>query len=111
MRVVRVGTLPDAPLAAASQFYREWLPQLQAMCAAGDGPVALVFAEADYRHRGWRAEAVASLAREAAPLRINAVAGADETAIAAAIDWLAQAPGVTGQLLHLDSQPPSEVIV
>ena len=51
------------------------------------------------------------IAREVAPRRINAVAGADETAIAAAIDWLAQAPGVTGQLLHLDSQPPSEVIV
>ena len=110
MPVFRVGALPDAPLAAASQFYGQCLPQLRVELVSGNDPVAIVFAGADYRHRGWRTEAVASLAREVAPRRINAVAGDDSRAIAAAIDWLERAPGVTGQLLRLDSQGAGEVI-
>ena len=111
MLVFRVGRLPDAPLAAAGQFYAERLPALVAAMAAQDGPAVLVFGEADHRHRGWRGEAVASLAREMAPRRINGVAGDDEAAIAAAGDWLAAAPGVTGQLLRLDGQGAGAVIV
>ena len=42
------------------------------------------------------------LAREAAPKRVNAVAGDNEQAIVATLEWLAQAPGITGQLLAVE---------
>ncbi len=44
------------------------------------------------------------LAREAAPKRVNGIAGDDNEAIAAALAWLASAPGVTGQLLAVDGK-------
>ena len=109
MRVVHIGVLPDAPLAAAAAFYAEYLPLALAAVAEGE-PVTLVFGAADYRHRGWRAEVLAGLAREAAPVRVNGLAGGDAAAIDAALAWLALAPGVTGQLLALDSQGAGEVI-
>ena len=59
----------------------------------------LVFAPADHTHRGWRLAAVQELARAAAPLRVNGVAGDDDAAIAAADRLPRRAPGVTGQLL------------
>jgi hypothetical protein len=61
-----------------------------------------VFPSAPYDHRGWRLAAVQDLAREAAPIRVNGVAGDDDAAIAAALHWLAAAPGITGQLLAVD---------
>jgi hypothetical protein len=42
------------------------------------------------------------MAREAAPRRVNALGGDREGALAAAVEWLAQAPGITGQLLAVD---------
>lgn len=110
MRLLRVGPLPDAPLAAAGLFYAECLPRIAAHMAQGPSDVVLVFGEADYRHRGWRTEAVAALAREYAPARVNGVAGADAAAIGAAFAYLEQGLGVTGQLLRLDSQGAGEVI-
>lgn len=49
---------------------------------------------------------VQELAREAAPYRVNAVAGEGEQAIADTMAWLVQAPGVTGQLLAVDGNSP-----
>ena len=105
MQVVRVRGLPEAPLAAAADFYARVLPALKA-----DTQVVLVFTPADPQHRGWRTEAVASLARQWAPTRLNAVVGDDEAAIAAAIRWLADAPGVAGQVLQLDMQDAVAVV-
>jgi len=61
--------------------------------------LVLVFPPAPYDHRGWRLAAVQDLARALAPRRVNGVAGDDERAIEQAVAWLAEAPGVTGQLL------------
>jgi len=61
--------------------------------------LVLIFPVAAYDHRGWRLAAVQDLAREAAPKRVNAIVGDDEQAIAATARWLAQAPGITGQIL------------
>ena len=109
MQVVRAEGLPGAPLAAAADFHARVLPDLLAD-AGGDAPLLLIFPPADHSHRGWRAEAVASLARSLAPARVNAVAGDDEAAIAAALQWLEQAPGVTGQVLQLDGQGAGAVV-
>ena len=52
--------------------------------------------------RSWRRAAVEALAREAAPNRVNGVAGAEGEAVDQTCAYLAAAPGVTGQLLQTD---------
>jgi hypothetical protein len=99
--VLRIGGLPASALDAAAQFHARKLPAARAALREADA-LALVFAPAPYDHRGWRLAAVQDLAREAAPRRVNAIAGADEAAIAESLAWLEQAPGVTGQLLAVD---------
>jgi hypothetical protein len=101
MRLLRVGALPEAPLAAAARFHAEVLPLASAQLAQG-GDWALIFGAADHTHTAWRRAVVQELARAHAPQRVNALAGGDEAAIAAAAAYLADAPGVTGQLLPLD---------
>jgi hypothetical protein len=101
---VREG-LPDDALEAASEFYRTDIPTIEMVLTDPDRPedeLFIVFRPASYDHRGWRLAAIQDLAREAAPRRVNGVAGDDERAVTAAIDWLAHAPGITGQLLAVD---------
>ncbi|MFN3516254.1 MAG: Rossmann fold domain-containing protein [Novosphingobium sp.] len=102
MRRLDVTGLPDRPSAAAAVFHGEWLDRVQAGLAAGED-LLLVFPPADHTHATWRLAAVQVLAREAAPLRINAVASDDPFAIEAAQAYLADSSGVTGQYLPLDS--------
>jgi short chain dehydrogenase-like protein len=96
--VLRVAGLPDAPLDAAAAFHAEHLPQARALLADAD-TLVLVFQPAGHAHRAWRLAAVQELAREAAPKRVNGIAGADEAAVGETLAFLEAAPGVTGQLL------------
>jgi hypothetical protein len=96
--VLRIESLPEGALEAAAAFHAEWLPAARALSEN----LVLVFPAARRDHRGWRLAAIQDLAREAAPRRVNGVAGDDERAVTAAIDWLAHAPGITGQLLAVD---------
>lgn len=107
--LLRVEGLPEGVLEAAAQFHAAVLPQVRATLASGED-LALVFPPADYTHKGWRLAAVQQLARDFAPLRVNALAAGDEAAIAAAMAYLAGAPGVTGQLLALDGNGAGEVL-
>ena len=102
--VLRVDGLPKHALDAAAAFHAKWLAKARALF---DPPpwgkdLVLVFPPAPYDHRGWRLAAIQDLAREAAPKRVNAVAGDNEQAIVATLEWLAQAPGITGQLLAVE---------
>ena len=99
MAVVRVGPLPDDALEAAAAFHYGVLPKVLAELVGDD--LVLVFAPAPYDHRGWRLAAVQSLARVAAPVRVNGIVGGDEAAVAETLAFLESAPGVTGQLLTL----------
>ncbi len=96
MRIVRVGPLPDRAIEAAAAFHAGVVPKV--LAELGDD-VALVFEPAPFDHRAWRLAAVQDLARDAAPRRVNGIAGDDEGAIATTLAWLERAPGVTGQLL------------
>jgi len=107
MAVVRVGALPDDALAAAAEFYARILPQVHS--ASGEDLV-LVFEPASHEHRAWRLAVVQQLARDHAPQRINAIESDDETAIAAAMTYVDQAPGLTGQLLRLDGNGASALL-
>jgi hypothetical protein len=104
MRVIEVLTLPDRPLDAAAEFFAQVLPQVRREFASSTAPLCLRFSPADYTHAAWRRAAVQSLAREAVPARINAVAADDDAAVAAALAYLDRAAGVTGQYLALDGQ-------
>jgi hypothetical protein len=101
--VLRVEGLPDLPLDAAAAFHSEWLPPARAAIAEGRD-LALVFPTTGHEHRGWRLAAVQELAREAAPLRLNALVGSDEAGLAAMLGWLAQARAITGQILTVDGK-------
>jgi hypothetical protein len=100
-----LGPLPDDPLSAAAAFHAGALPEILALIAEGAVVLTLVFPADDSLHLGWREAAVASLARQAAPARVNAVAGGDAAAVAAAEAFLREAPGVTGQYLPLAELP------
>ena len=99
MRLIRASDLPGEALAAAADFHERVLPNIAPDCAED---MVIIFPPADHSHRAWRLAAVQSLARRHAPLRVNAVSSDDEAAIAATVDFLTHAPGVTGQYLVLD---------
>jgi hypothetical protein len=101
MALLRVGALPGEALAASAHFHASVLPRVLAELERGES-VTLVFAPADHAHRGWRLAVVQGLARQYAPVRINALASDDENAIAAALAYLETAEGITGQYLPLD---------
>ncbi len=114
MALRRIGLLPDKALAASARFHAQVLPEVLAAIRSSDhggDPLTLVFAPADHTHRGWRLAVVQQLAREYAPLRVNALVSDDETAIVAAAAYLERTDGVTGQMLILDGAGAEEVIV
>jgi len=97
-RLIEATGLPESPLDAAGEFHNRVLPAARAALASG-ADVVLAFAHADHTHKAWRTAMIQELAREAAPRRVNAVAGeAGEDVLA----FLACAPGVTGQVLQID---------
>lgn len=101
MRVVRVEALPERALEAAAEFHARVVPGLKALFdPPQDGEdLTIIFPPAPYDHRGWRLAAVQDIARAAAPVRINGIVGDNQAAIDDTLEYLAKAPGVTGQLL------------
>ena len=106
MDLVRIADLPDDPLAAAAAFHANHVERLR----TAQGDLLLTFPAADHIHRAWRLAAVQMLARAVAPRRINAVSGGRDAAVAAALRYLAGAPGLTGQLIALDDAGAGAVI-
>ena len=104
MRVVRVGPLPHRAIEAAAEFHAKVVPEVlhPSRSQAGEDLV-LIFPPAPYDHHGWRLAAVQDLARAAAPAKVNGIVGDDAEAIAATLAWLEQAPGITGQLLSVQT--------
>lgn len=91
------------PLAAAAVFHQHHLRQAMKLLGQGYDSIVLRFDYAEEKPHRWRKEAVAALARAAAPARVNGVAPASEAtdrpAIDATIAFLHGNGGVTGQLL------------
>lgn len=103
MKRVAVDDLPADPLAAAGVFHQHWLPHVEAILQCGED-VTVTLAPADHTHREWRRAIAAGLARAHAPRRANVVAG-EGAALDAIADYLAAAPGVTGQYLEASETP------
>ncbi len=98
MKRIAVDGLPGEALAAAGVFHQHWLAHVEEALHRGEH-VTVFLPRADRAHREWRVAVVAGLARKHAPLRVNMVAGEGPAADATA-DFLAAAPGVTGQYLE-----------
>jgi hypothetical protein len=105
-----VEALPEKAIEASAEFHARILPQVLEKLAEGPAQFVLVFPPADVTHKAWRLAAVQGLAREHAPLRVNALASDEDKAIAAAARYLEGAEGVTGHLLLLDGNGAGEVL-
>jgi len=100
MRLVEVTDLPQGALDAAAAFMALHLaPVRAALAQPGMSALAIVLRPAPRNHDDWRRALARDLAREAAPCRVNVVAGEPGTALEAGLRFLADAPGVTGQYL------------
>lgn len=110
MQVLAVSNLPVAPNAAAATFYADYLPRAQTSLMADEACLVIAFDAADYTHTAWRLAAVQMLAREHAPARINAISGGGVAARAAALAYLVDGAGITGQYLPLDDAGAVSVV-
>ncbi|WP_114521912.1 Rossmann fold domain-containing protein [Altererythrobacter sp. ZODW24] len=100
--VLRIEELPEEALEAAALFYAEHVPALREALSGEAGSLVVVMPAAAHDHAAWRRAAVQDLAREAAPKRVNFASGDNADAMTATLEYLANAPGVTGQLLPVD---------
>ncbi|WP_296679081.1 Rossmann fold domain-containing protein [Novosphingobium sp.] len=100
-----ISGLPDEPIAAAARFYAAIAPTL-----SGAGDLALVFPAADHTHSAWRLAAIQSLARARVPGRVNGLSGGCPATVDAALAYLSNAPGLTGQYLVLDDSGAGAVL-
>ncbi len=99
-RQISVAALPDNPLDAGAAFMAFHLEAARVLLAEpATTALAIVLPPAGHAHRDWRQGLARDLAREAAPKRVNVIAGAADEAVAAALGFLANAPGVTGHYL------------
>jgi len=100
MRQLDIGLLPDTALDAAAAFMALHREAARALLAEPEcTALAIILLPAPYNHRDWRQALARDLAREAAPKRVNVIAGAPGEARAASLHFLSDAPGVTGQYL------------
>ena len=102
--VLRIDWLPAAALDAACEFHEAWLEEALHLLEGEAEALAIVLPAAPADHVDWRRAAARDLARAVAPQRVNLVAGDDEAAIEATVAFLADAPGVTGQLLEVTAR-------
>ncbi|WP_051220920.1 Rossmann fold domain-containing protein [Erythrobacter cryptus] len=99
-RVLEVPALPAAALDAAGAFMAFYLEAARRLIAAPEtGALAILMHPAPHDHADWRRALARDLAREAAPTRVNVVAGRPGEARETVLRFLADAPGVTGQYL------------
>lgn len=100
MRQLEVGSLPNAALDAAGAFMAFHLETARALLSEADcTALAIIMPPAPHDHTDWRRALARDLAREAAPKRVNVVAGIPGEARNGVLRFLANAPGVTGQYL------------
>ncbi len=103
-----IPALPAEPPAAAKVFYEDWQARAEALLREGAVSLVIIAPAAAADHDDWRVAAIRGLARLAAPARLNMIAGGSDRTRAEALDFLAHAPGVTGQYLPLEPEEPGD---
>lgn len=98
--VLEVEGLPDSSIEASAALYFDHLEKARAMLARdGVTALAIVLPAAGPDHNDWRRTLARDLARVHTPKRVNVIGGDGEAATAPLLDYLRDAPGVTGQYL------------
>lgn len=98
--VLVIEELPERSLEAGAAFYADHLQSARTLLDDG-ATTSLVIAlpAAGPDHDDWRRTLARDLARAAAPKRANVVGGGDGRAKNDMMEYLRDAPGVTGQYL------------
>jgi hypothetical protein len=99
-RLLAAEHLPEGALDAAGTFMAFHLEAARGALSEPDcTALAIILAPAAHDHADWRRTLARDLAREAAPKRVNVLAGSPGAAREAGLRFLADAPGVTGHYL------------
>lgn len=102
-RQLEVELLPEGAMDAATAFMAFHLEAARAALADSETTaLAIILPPAGHEHGDWRLALARDLAREAAPKRVNVVAGLPGDARTACLRFLSDAPGVTGHYLSCD---------
>lgn len=96
-RELAANNLPEQPLDAATAFMALYLPQARTIIEhPHTTAIAIILPPADKSHSDWRRALARDLAREYAPKRANIIAASGGKALAQMLQFLSDAPGVTG---------------
>lgn len=94
---LEVRGLPEAPLDAASAFAIQHLAAARALIEDENAnALAVILPPADASHADWRRALARDLARAYAPKRANVIAAVPGPALDGMLQFLSDAPGVTG---------------
>jgi hypothetical protein len=100
---LEVAELPAEPLDAASAFAARHLAAARALIAGeGTSALAIILPPAPPAHRDWRRALARDLARAHAPARANVIAARPGAGLEAMLQFLSDAPGVTGHYCEVD---------
>ena len=95
------GDLPGKALDAHRAFFDRHLdPVRKALEEPRCQSFTIALAPANHEHDAWRSALAADLAREYAPKLVNVAAGPKTRAFDELLEYLEDAPGVTGQYLQ-----------
>ena len=100
-REYAVAGLPESGLDAHAQFIAEHLPRVRALI--GDEmtqALVIVLPPAGPDHDDWRRALAGDLARRCTPKRVNVAAGNSGESLRATLEYLRDAPGVTGHYVQ-----------
>ena len=97
--VLKVAGLPESSVEASAAFFADHFDEARALLAKAETTaLAIVLPSAGPDHDDWRRTLARDMARAQSPKRVNVVGG-DAEAATALLDYLKDAPGVTGQYL------------
>jgi len=100
-RVLTIETLAESGIEAGADFTRHHLPRARELLEDDDmDALAIVLPVAGPDHRDWRRALARDLARAHTPKRVNVAAGSPGAALDTLLDYLGDAPGVTGHYLE-----------
>lgn len=95
------GGLPERAIDAHRAFFDQHLDRIRKELAEPRcKSFTIALGPANHEHDAWRGALAADLAREYAPKRVNVAAGPKTDAFDALLEYLEDAPGVTGQYLQ-----------
>lgn len=102
--VLRIDSLPDGALDAAGAFHERHMSEVRRLLTGQADALAILLPLAPRDHDDWRRALARDLGRAHAPKRVNIVGAGADKATCGLLEYLVDAPGVTGQYLAAHEQ-------